>query len=283
MGAWGTGLYQDDVSCDVKEEYLNRLRVGMSNEEATRNVIEYNMDLVDDYDDGPIFWFALADTQWKYGRLLEEVKKEALKQIEAGTDLLRWEENKKQYQKREQVLNQLKERLNSPQPSEKKITKIKLKKALWNIGDVLLYKIQAEKLKDNKWHGKYVLFRVISITRTNIGSLPFDQYYHEQNVLALYNWVGDEFSENIDINDLDFIICYNTFFKKKIENFLMVSPDSGKKMGMVKILEDKNYDSQYKNIDIVGLSWVHETIIDYSIINYLKAKEEEGKLNDQTK
>ena len=34
MGAWGTGLYQDDDTCDIKEEYLTYLRIGMSNEEA---------------------------------------------------------------------------------------------------------------------------------------------------------------------------------------------------------------------------------------------------------
>lgn len=35
MGAWGTGLYQDDVTCDIKEDYLNRLRIGYTNIEAT--------------------------------------------------------------------------------------------------------------------------------------------------------------------------------------------------------------------------------------------------------
>ncbi len=39
MGAWGTGIYQDDVTCDVKDDYLDRLRVGMTNEKTTEEVI----------------------------------------------------------------------------------------------------------------------------------------------------------------------------------------------------------------------------------------------------
>ena len=42
MGAWGTGLYQDDDTCDIKEDYLNFLRVGMTDEKAMEELIEYN-------------------------------------------------------------------------------------------------------------------------------------------------------------------------------------------------------------------------------------------------
>ena len=213
MGAWGTKLYQDDVACDVKEEYLNRLRVGYTNEEATKEVIEYNSDFINDIDDGPVFWLALADTQWKYGRLLPEVKEEAIKIIEQQTDLLKWKENKKQYQRRKEELEKLKEKLNTPQSPEKKVTKIKMNRATWKIGDVLAYQIKAEEFKDTKWYHKYILFRVIGITKTNIGSLPENKYYDEQNVVAIYNWYGDGFP-NIDIiKDLDFLIIEKIYYK----------------------------------------------------------------------
>ena len=64
MGIWGCGLYQDDVTCDVKSNYLNWLRVGKTNKEATELMLEYYEDYIDDEDDAPPFWFALADTQW---------------------------------------------------------------------------------------------------------------------------------------------------------------------------------------------------------------------------
>ena len=136
MGAWGAGLYQDDVSCDVKEGYRDWLSVGKSNEEATNIMIEYNRDFIEDEEDGPVFWLALADTQWKCGRLMKEVKEEALNQMD--NNLKRWkEEGTREYNKRKKVLENLKERLESPQPPEKKIKKLKLSKAYWKVGDVL--------------------------------------------------------------------------------------------------------------------------------------------------
>ena len=120
MGAWAVGLYQDDVTCDVRSDYLNWLKIGYSNIEATKEVIERNIDLIEDEDDGPLFWFALADTQWKYERLLPEVKEQAIKHIDEGKNLGRWEENKNQYSKRKRVLGELKEKLNSPQPEKKR-------------------------------------------------------------------------------------------------------------------------------------------------------------------
>ena len=46
MGIWGYGLYQDDVTCDVKSDYLNWLRVGKTNEEATEWMLEYYEDYI---------------------------------------------------------------------------------------------------------------------------------------------------------------------------------------------------------------------------------------------
>ena len=101
MGAWGTGLYQDDTTCDVKEDYINLLKIGTEPKDAMKEMIENWKDCIEDVEEGPLFWFALADTQWKYGLLDEKVKKIALQYIEAGTDLERWKEDKKLYEKRE--------------------------------------------------------------------------------------------------------------------------------------------------------------------------------------
>ena len=97
MGAWGTKLYQDDVTCDVRDEYIDWLKVESDNVKVTQTVIDNNIDYIEDEEDGPLFWFALADTQWKYGRLLPEVKEKAIKYIEDGKDLERWKDNDKQY------------------------------------------------------------------------------------------------------------------------------------------------------------------------------------------
>ena len=78
MGAWGTSLYANDSASDIRGEYVDKLRRGKSNEEATKALIEQNQDYMGDAEEEPLFWYALADTQWNYGRLLPEVKEKAL-------------------------------------------------------------------------------------------------------------------------------------------------------------------------------------------------------------
>ena len=150
MGTWGVNLYQDDTALDVKEEYKYKLHMGKTNEEATEEIIEENQDLIEDIEEQSLFWFVLADTQWNLGRLEEYVKNEALKYIELGTDLERWKDDTKLYEKRRKVLEKLREKLLTPQPEEKKISKYRIYKCEWKIGDVFAYKLKSEYAKQNK-------------------------------------------------------------------------------------------------------------------------------------
>jgi len=123
MGAWGPKLYQDDVAQDVRDEYKELLKIGLSNEEATKKLINDNKGLIDDVDDGPIFWFALADTQWKLGRLLPEVKDKAIQYIQDGDHLKAWSnQDPKLGLKRKAVLEELMNQLNTQMPETKKIS-----------------------------------------------------------------------------------------------------------------------------------------------------------------
>lgn len=283
MGAWGVKLYQDDVTCDVRDEYIDWLKVESDNVKVTQTVIDKNMDFIEDEEDGPLFWFALADTQWKYGRLLPEVKEKAIKCINEGRDLERWKENEKQYQKRKEILEELKSKLESKQPLEKKIAKLKFDRAFWNIGDLLLHQIQDEELKDNKWYGKYVLFRVVSTVQHNIGSLPRDKYYNEHSALLLYNWVGDYCIQEDRISNLNFIITKDLFGRYGEEFFVIVKRNA-KKMNMIKIKEQQEYISLYPVIlDKQSYSMPNAAIIDFSIISSLKEAEENDALIDETK
>ena len=129
MGAWGPGLFSDDVACDVKEYYMNCLREEMSADEAEAAVVSYFGDELADSDDGPVVVLALADTAWRVGRLSEKLKEAAIRIIDTGEGLERWEvEGKQLLKKRQDVLQKLKEKLLSPQPSEKKVYKYRLYK-----------------------------------------------------------------------------------------------------------------------------------------------------------
>lgn len=289
MGAWGVGLYQDDVTCDIKDDYLNRLKVGYSNIEATQEVIDYNMDCIEDEEEGPLFWMALADVQWRYGRLLPEIKEDALKCIREGTDLERWKENPRQYEKRKLVLQELEERLNSPQPPEKKLTKLKIHKAEWEIGDVLLYQIHNgelrgnEDVKNSKWYNKYVLLRIVGITRTNIGSLP-RIYSNEQNIAKIYNWVGDERPNIEDIGKLEFIVGTNSYGRlEDVMYTLRYNRKELQKLNFITILKDNQYEQPSERITRgLGIPWENIHSIDISIIHALSLAEENGNLIDET-
>ncbi len=287
MGAWGAGLYQDDVTCDVKEEYLNQLRIGKSNEEATDFLLDSYSDCANDDEDCDcsLFWFALADTQWKYGRLEDRVKKEALRQIKLGNDLERWQENgTRDYNKRKAVLHKLEEELNSIPPKEKKVSKLIMDKAAWEVGDVLLYQFKTDDLVNPEWKGKYILLRVVGISRTNIGSLPRNEYFNEQNIAAIYNWVGSSKPDLSIINKLQFVPQKN-IFGKIVDAMctLTFSKRELKKIDFKVIMKEEKYKKKSAHImDCTGITWLNTNNMDYFFSIVLKNAKDLNILIDET-
>ncbi len=74
MGTWGTGLFSDDIACDVRESYEGFVGDGHAGPEATDALLSEYGAQVEDPDAGPTFWLALAATQWRCGRLERRVK-----------------------------------------------------------------------------------------------------------------------------------------------------------------------------------------------------------------
>lgn len=89
MGAWGFQLYDDGMTLDVQQYYLDGLRLGKTGDELTKELTEFFLQQTD-RDDRPLFWLALADTQWEYSRLDPFVKEEALLVLSSGGDMARW-------------------------------------------------------------------------------------------------------------------------------------------------------------------------------------------------
>ena len=163
MGAWGPGLYSDDVTEDVRGIYVDKLHRGKNGEQASKEMIAEFEWACSDEDDAPVFWFAMADMQWNYGRLQEEVKKKALYYLDDMKNLQRWEhENPKMAEKRKQVLNELRKKLNTLQPSEKKVSQYRLYHCQWKVGDMYAYQLEGEYAKERGLNGKYLLFYKIA-------------------------------------------------------------------------------------------------------------------------
>lgn len=185
MGAWGTSLYANDFACDVRDDYIDKLRRGKSNEETTQEIIDGNLEIIGDTEEEAIFWFALADTQWNYGRLLSEVKKKALDFLERDEEIERWKNlEKKQLQEWMDVRKELKEKLYSPLPPQKKVSIYQLYKCKWQLGDVFAYQFHGEYSKEKGVYGKYILFRKVEEDVWWPG--------HVVPAVHVYWWIGNE-------------------------------------------------------------------------------------------
>ncbi len=297
MGAWGIKLYQNDIAEDVKDEYVTKLRFGYSNEEITENMIKkYNYGKYDE--DTVVFYLALADMQWQYGMLLEKVKERAIFYIDNEVDLEFWREDAKMLEKRRKVLNDLREKLNTQNSKPKHPSKISSTVAPYNVGDLLLYQIKSDSLKDNKWYNHYVLFRVIGKSRSYLAYLPKDKMYYEGNVLAIYNWVGIKYNGEI-LEKLTFIKKPNNH--KILDERFDDIDKIDKKMGFEKISTDDTFvDKKIVNKEILpnlpdnlseedelwwnqlGIEWsLGQIAFEYGIIESLEKAAKEGFLIEE--
>ncbi len=190
MGTWRLKLDDDDISSDVRYEYKDLLRQGIENEEVTKRLIK-RWD-TEDVEDGPIFWFALADIQWEYGRLLEYVKNKALYYIENETDLERWKEDEKLYNKRKEILEKLEKKLKSPMPEPKRIVKRRNYVCPWKIGDIYAYQI-----KNNEEHkGKYIC--IIKVSE--------EDFLHDIcPIVYVYNKIFDEIPQIEELKNIKYL------------------------------------------------------------------------------
>jgi hypothetical protein len=118
MGTWNSAIFGDDTACDVRDQFTELLSTGVSADEATKALLASSAAVLQDADDGPIFWVALAATQWKYGCLLPEVQAEAIQIIDSNAGLSRWEGRAAGARRR--ALRALRAQLLSPQPSARR-------------------------------------------------------------------------------------------------------------------------------------------------------------------
>src|SRR5579872_3425612 len=125
MGVSSTAIFGDDTACDVRDEYRELVANGSTGAAATKQLLREWKEIIEDEDDGPAFWLALAATQWACGRLEDRVKAKAVKIIEKGSSLARWAEggDSKMLKQRQAVLAKLRAQLESPQPAAKTFRK----------------------------------------------------------------------------------------------------------------------------------------------------------------
>ena len=192
MGAWGTAIFSDDFACDVRDDYVKEIIRGKTSEEATEIIKKKHFPTKPDDEEITVFWISLAVIQWKKGRLLPDVKKEAILAIESGADLIRWKsESKKILGKRKDALEKAKQMLLSPMPPAKKIPMPSwMKDDPWQLGDLISYKIVSGDIDYPEYIGKYVILKVVEVRPIQLGG-PKNNFY------AVYSWCGDKIPDEL--------------------------------------------------------------------------------------
>jgi hypothetical protein len=127
-----------------------------------------------DPDDGPPFWLSLAATQFRYGRLEDRVRDQALRVIDDGSDIARFEGNAKLLRTRSKVLQRLRAQLLGPQREATKVRRETPSECDWEPGEVVGYQ---------RGSGEWIPFHVQGIGERRgsrypvvcVLDLPFDR------------------------------------------------------------------------------------------------------------
>jgi len=116
-GAWGTAIFSNDTSQDVREEFRDLIGDGFNADEATTRLVDSYRP--EDPDVAADFWLGLALVQHQLGRLTERALDAALAIIESGHDPGRW--TGKDQLRRAGALEKARHTLNTPQPSPRRV------------------------------------------------------------------------------------------------------------------------------------------------------------------
>jgi hypothetical protein len=119
MGAWGPGIFDNDLAADVRDEWREAIRAGEDAAAATARIREELES--DDEPSRTEFWTGLAAAQSETGRLQPDVRDRALAVVAEGGDLELWEGDVE----RAAALGELAERLRGPQRKPKRLRRHK--------------------------------------------------------------------------------------------------------------------------------------------------------------
>lgn len=114
MGAWGTGIFEDDTTCDVRDDFMDYLEEGKSAKEATDIILsEYlaEYDLDEDLEEISLVYIGLSAIQTEKRCLQENVRTMTISLIERGADLELWRDADDDFVGREKILREWKQKL----------------------------------------------------------------------------------------------------------------------------------------------------------------------------
>lgn len=195
--------FDEDLESDLRYDYRTMLGLGVAEDAALEKVLEEYKPEEYGYSYATTFWLVLAQTQWKLGRLDDEVREHALNALEEmRKSSIIFGSTKR--------LQRIYEQLHSPMPPKKKVRKPSAPRCPWPVGSLLAYRIcNNDNLKKDPCFGKYILFRVVKIDRTPITQIIPTDVYKERLRIAVYDWIGDSIPDPKIVETLKFTPLYD--------------------------------------------------------------------------
>jgi hypothetical protein len=174
VGYSGAGLYDDDAGADVRSGFRKLVADGRTADAATDALIERWGSALEYSGEACAFWLALADTQWKVGRLEERVRDRALGIIASGEDLARFAHDPRLHKRRRVVLEQLAAQLaTSPRAP------VRLRRPFHSVSPVAVGDVFSFALPDDR----LVFLRCVAISGDERDNHP---------TVEVLDWVGPE-------------------------------------------------------------------------------------------
>lgn len=158
MGAWGTGITQDDTTADVIGFMVDRMKGGDSLEAASQAALAKFRSLSRDRDEAPLLWLALAEVQWKYGVPDPAVLTRVRADIEQGHGLDPWREDPKLLAKRQAALSKFLAKIEAPNPKPARPPSRTVRQAPFEPGDCISVQLP---------EGKYTAALVLRADNSN--------------------------------------------------------------------------------------------------------------------
>ena len=159
MGAWGYGIRQDDFVCDVIGMFEDLLKAGKSVAEASEAVRSKFIGAMQDADDGPLFFIALADMQWTYGELDPQILTRVKEDLDSGRSLAAWTEDQRGLARRKAALEKFISKIDQPNRRPKRPPKTVLRAPKFRPGDCLSIRLS---------NGQYAAALVLAADHSNV-------------------------------------------------------------------------------------------------------------------
>lgn len=199
MGAWGTGILQDDLVLDIAEDYKTLMSYGIEPPVALNKVRDhYSSDISEDEEN--LFWIAIASVNWRYGITGDAVTQTALEMIDNEKYMQIWkEQGDKAYFARKKAIEKFRNDLLYVQRPPKKIPKpVKdlRRKTAFQKGDLITYQLGSTVDPDKAknifgesmiLYRKWIILRVIEIGMKPVSRIMPELDHHSFASAALYN------------------------------------------------------------------------------------------------